>query len=275
MDVIDVHLRLRLRLHRLHGQPGESFRPDADDHLGQQLRVLRLQPDGPRIPPRLLVQPPVEDLRDLFVRAVLQQPGEEQVPRFEERQVGFVLDLGGGQQPGRLQIQQRRRDHQELGRLVQVPVRPHRPDVHHELIGDLGERDLGDIQLVLRDQLEEEVEGPLEVGEPNLEDPVVGFSGLVGHIRHSAGFGFGFGFGFGRDDGGRFLVTAAACCCGQAFRRAEQVGTTPHRSRLTSAPVPRTRTCPARPAEPGAPSPAHADDRPNRRRPPQRSHTRS
>lgn len=59
---------------------------------------------------------------------------------------------------------------------------------------------------MLRDQLEEKIEGPFEVGEPNLEDPVVGFSGLVGHIRHSTGFGFGFG----RDGSGRFPVTAAS-----------------------------------------------------------------
>ena len=49
---------------------------------------------------------------------------------------------------------------------------PMRPDVRHELVGHLGERDLGDVELVLGDQLEEQIEGPLEVGQPDLEDAV-------------------------------------------------------------------------------------------------------
>ena len=134
---------------------------------------MRLQPDGTGVAPRLGLQPLAEDLRDLLVRAVLQQPGEEQVPGLEQREVRLVLHLGGGQQPGRLEVEQGGGDDQELGGLVEVPVGPHGPDVRHELVGDLGQRDLGDVQLVLGDQLEQQVEGPLEVGEPHGEPPVV------------------------------------------------------------------------------------------------------
>lgn len=184
MDVVDVDLRPGLGLHRLDREPGEPLGTDADDDLGQQLGVLRLQPDGTGVAPRLVRQPVAEDVRDALVRAVLQQPGEEQVAGLQEREIRLVLHLGHGQQPGRLQVQQCGRDHQELGGLVQVPVRPHGPDVRHEVVGHLGQRDLGDVQLVLGDQLEEEIEGPLEVLEPEGEPPATGFpGGLTGTGR--------------------------------------------------------------------------------------------
>jgi len=95
------------------------------------------------------------------------------VARFEQRQVLLVLYLGSGQQPGRLQIEQGGCDDEELGGLVQVPVGAHGVDVRDELIGDLGEGHLGDVQLVLRDQLKEQVERALEVGQPDREPAVV------------------------------------------------------------------------------------------------------
>ena len=143
-------------------------------HFGQQLGVVRFESDRTGVPAGLVRHPPGEDVGDLLVRAVLEQPREEQVAGLQQREVRLVLDLGGGQQPRRLQIEQRGGDDQELGGLVEVPVRPHGADVGHELVGDPGQRDLGDVQLVLGDQLEEEVEGALEVVEDDLEPAVVG-----------------------------------------------------------------------------------------------------
>ena len=96
---------------------------DADDDLGQQLGVVGFQADGARVAARLGVQPVAEDLRDPLVRAVLQQPREEQVPGLQQGEVGLVLHLGGGQQPGRLEVEQGGGDDEELGGLVEVPVR--------------------------------------------------------------------------------------------------------------------------------------------------------
>src|ERR671920_1179823 len=42
-------------------------------------------------------------------------------------------------------------------------------DVRDELVGDLRQRDLGDVELVLGDQLQEQVERALEVVEAHLE----------------------------------------------------------------------------------------------------------
>lgn len=177
MDVVDVDLRPGLGLHRLHRELGETLRAGTDDHLGQQLGEVRLQPDGTGTAPGLVGQPAAEDVRDALVGAVLQQPGEEQITGLQEREIGLVLHFGRGQQPGRLQIQQRRRDDQELRGLVQIPVRPHGPDVRHEFVGHLRQRDLGDVQLVLGDQLQKEVEGALEVLQPEGERAVAGPGG--------------------------------------------------------------------------------------------------
>src|SRR5699024_9945015 len=52
-----------------------------------------------------------------------------------------------------------------------------RPDVCDELIGDLRQRHLGDVQLVLGDQCEQQVEGTLEVVQVHLEGVLVDLLG--------------------------------------------------------------------------------------------------
>src|SRR5690606_30348877 len=103
---------------------------------------------------------------------VLEEPREEEVPGLEQREVLLVLHFGLRQQPRSLEIQEGRGDEQERGGLLQVPaaaLRRSSLDVSDELVGDLGERDLGDIELVLGDQLQQQVERPLEVVELDLE----------------------------------------------------------------------------------------------------------
>ena len=58
-----------------------------------------LQPDRPRVPPRLAGQPLLQHAGDLLEGAVLQQPREQQVPRLQQRQVLLVLDVAVRQQP--------------------------------------------------------------------------------------------------------------------------------------------------------------------------------
>src|SRR6202012_3664909 len=110
-----------------------------------------------------------EDARDFFVGPVLQEPGEQQVTSLQQGEVFLVLDLARGQQPGRLQIEQRGRDHQEVAHLVQIPAVRTFGEVGDELVGDLGERHFGDVELVLGDQRQQQVEGTLEHIQVNLE----------------------------------------------------------------------------------------------------------
>ena len=59
----------------------------------------------------------------MLERAVLQQPGEQQVAHLEQRQILVVFDLPGRQQPGGLEIEQGRGHHQKRRRLLQVQLR--------------------------------------------------------------------------------------------------------------------------------------------------------
>ena len=128
----------------------------------------------------------------LLVRAVLEEAGEQQVARLQQREVLLVLHLGRRQQPGRLEVEQRGRDNEELRCLAEVPGRAEGADIRDELVRHLGQGDLGDVELVLGDQREQEVERALEVRQPHLERPgrpspdatsAVGSDGAVGRPR--------------------------------------------------------------------------------------------
>ena len=145
----------------------------AEHHLGEQALEARLQRHRARVPAEGALLQFGEQGGDLLVGAVLQQPREQQVTRLQQRQVVLVLDVTGRQQPGGLQVQQGRRDDQELGGLVEVPRLAHAADVRDEVVGDPVQRHLGHVQCVLRDQLQQEVERTLEVREPDLELAII------------------------------------------------------------------------------------------------------
>src|SRR5690606_22939105 len=167
-------LRRPLRRQGPGGQGRQPVRPDPQHQVGQGLRVPRLQRDRPRPAGGARLHQPGQVGGGLLEGLVLQEPGEEQVSRLQQGQILLVLDRRGGQQPRGLQIQQGGGDHQELADLVQVPVVAHGPDVGEEVVGHLVQRDLGDVQLVLADQLQQQVEGPGEVVEPDREAATAG-----------------------------------------------------------------------------------------------------
>ena len=184
MQVLGGDHRRLLGRQRAGGYRGELHRPQAEQHLGQQVDEARFHRHPAREPPpggRHLAR---QHRRDLLVGAVLQQPGEQQVPGLQQGEVLLVVDLAGGQQPGRLEVEQGSGDDEEVADLVQVPAVGLGPDVGDELVGDLGQRDLGDIQLVLRDQAEEQVKRALEDVEVHLERTGPRFARFAGH-RHS------------------------------------------------------------------------------------------
>ena len=144
---------------------GELLEPDADQHLGQQGREALLHADLARVPRRLGGEPLLEHAGDQLERAVLHEPGEQQVAGLEQREVLLVLDVALGQQPRRLEVEQGRGDQQERRRLLEVPGLATDLDVRDELVGHPRQRDLGDVELVLGDQAQQQVEGALEVVE--------------------------------------------------------------------------------------------------------------
>ena len=101
-------------------------RVDPEEHVGQQLGEARFELDRPAVAASRVRRELAQVRRRQLVRAVLQQPGEQQVAGLEQGQVVLVLDVGGGQQPRRLEVEQGRRHDEELGRLLQVEARRRR-----------------------------------------------------------------------------------------------------------------------------------------------------
>ena len=185
MDVLGRDHRRRARGERKRGDPGKLGRAKPQQHLRQQLSELRFHRHAAGETAGVNGHLAREDGGYLLVGAVLQQLGEEQVPGFQQGEVLFVLHLAGGQQPGRLQVEQGGRDHQEKACLVQVPSLGTGSDIRDELIGHLGQGNLGDVQLVLGDQAEQQVERSFEDVKVDLES--TRFWGLCGTATRIAG----------------------------------------------------------------------------------------
>ncbi len=90
----------------------ESRRGDGRELLGgqaeQNLRQQIGEPGFHRNPPgeraALVRHLSRHDRRSFLISAVLQQPGEQQVPGLEQGQVLLVVHFSGRKQPGRLEV---------------------------------------------------------------------------------------------------------------------------------------------------------------------------
>lgn len=127
----------------------------AENHGRQQVGEPLLRSDGARVAAQRLPLPPREHVRHLLVRPVLEEPGEEEVAGLQQREVLDIVDVPARQEPGGLEVQQGGGDDQEFGGLVQVRGLAESSGISDELVGDLGERDLGDVELPGADELEQ------------------------------------------------------------------------------------------------------------------------
>ena len=93
-----------------------------------------------------------------------EQARDKDVARLFGRQVvelvAEVRLLLGKQRRG-LDLEQRRRDEQEVARDVEVEL-GHAVDVLEVLVGDVGDRDRVDVELLARDEVQQQVERALE-----------------------------------------------------------------------------------------------------------------
>ena len=92
---------------------------------------------------------------------VLEQPPDQRIAR-----IFLVVGIAGGglgprQQHPALDVDQRRRHHQELAGDVEVELL-HQVEVLEVLLGDQRDRDVVDVHLVLLDQMNEQIERALE-----------------------------------------------------------------------------------------------------------------
>src|SRR5262249_20252557 len=101
--------------------------------------------------------------RRLFVLLVLEQAADELLPRIAD----FVLVGVGlrrirrGQKLARFDVRQRRRHEQILTGNVEIQ-RAHLIEVRNVLLGDERDGNVEDVELVLPDQMQQEIERPLE-----------------------------------------------------------------------------------------------------------------
>ena len=102
------------------------------------------------------------------VAGVGEHPRQQLVRRLGRHQLVELVDLLAGQHQARLQLQQRRDQHQELRRRleVQLPLRLQVVDVGEH---DVGEVHLEQIELLAQDQRQQQVEGAGEDVEVELE----------------------------------------------------------------------------------------------------------
>ena len=99
---------------------------------------------------------------NVLERQASQQARKQAVTLFGQGQLLIQIDrvIVGQQVPG-FQLDQRGRNEQELTRDVDVEL-THHIEVAEVLSDDLNEAELGDLELVARDQLQQQIEGALE-----------------------------------------------------------------------------------------------------------------
>ncbi len=109
-----------LCLQRVRREPREAVGVDGPDELGKQRGEVGLERDVARHAARR-GEHQLDPCRDVLERAVLQQPREQQVARLERLEVLGVLHLALREKARRLEVEQRRRDDEELARAATDP----------------------------------------------------------------------------------------------------------------------------------------------------------
>src|SRR5207245_1985891 len=95
-------------------------------------------------------------------RLALQQAGEEQVALLEQQQLVVEVEVvAARQQAAGLELDERGGDEEELGGHLEIEM-VHALELGQVAVDDAGQRDLVDVDLLARDQVQEQVEGPFE-----------------------------------------------------------------------------------------------------------------
>ena len=129
--------------------PTASRGSDGGYQPGQERGQVRFQRDDPGMAACGGLRPVAEGGCGLLEGPVLQEPGEEQVAGLEQLEVGLLLVLVMGQKAVRLERQEGGGHDDELRCAPQVPVRAH---VGDEVVGHLGQCQLGDVEPLAGDE---------------------------------------------------------------------------------------------------------------------------
>ena len=117
--------------------------------------------------------------RRVLERLALDQPRQQEVPLLPERQLVVEVHVGvDREQAAGLELDQRRRDQQELGGHIEIAAL-HALELGQVGVDDLRQRDLVEVDLVAQDQVQQQVQGAFEDGR------------VHGDGHRSAGYGCG------------------------------------------------------------------------------------
>ena len=153
----------RLGLGRQHAQRGGAQRGGADplQRVGDEPTVGLLRPGEAGHTAAGAARHRVEGERGVLERLALEQPREQEVALLEAEQL--FVELGvveTREEAARLQLHEGGRDEEELGGDVEIE-RLHAVELGEVLVDDARERHLPEVDLLLEDQVQQEVEGPL------------------------------------------------------------------------------------------------------------------
>ena len=163
-DVEQVDPRHRLGRHGPQVGGVQALAGDALEQVGHQLVEALVGAGGSRKRPVGVVGQAAEHPGDVLERLALEQAGQQQVALLPQASSSSrSTSSRPGQQAAGLQLDERRRDQQELGGDVEVEdLQP--LDLVQVGVDDLAQRDLVDIDLLSEDQVQQQVERPLEDG---------------------------------------------------------------------------------------------------------------
>ena len=162
--------RIELGLRRGSERQGRPASQILERHLrqeiGGQVHELRLEAGSPGEETTSRSEASIDPRPGLPVRRALDQAGQQEVALLEEAALGRIPGPCR-KQPQRLELQERRRDHQEAGRRLEIERLP-AVDCREELVGDGGQGHVVDVDPLAGDQLQEQVDRALEHFELDL-----------------------------------------------------------------------------------------------------------
>ena len=145
---------------------GQPMQGDILEVIGHETQEALVGADKTRMHLRLVLHPRTQGRRDVLELLVHDETFDEDVARLLGRQVGeLVIELDWlddllGQKRGCLDLQQRGRDDEEVTRDIEIEVL-HAFDLGKILIGDVGDGDRPDVDLLTRDEREQQVKWSL------------------------------------------------------------------------------------------------------------------
>ncbi len=161
-DVVEVDAWRRLRRDGAEERGVDVRRCDPGEEIGRDGEEAVLEPRRAGVRPACGGRQPQERARRVLERLALEQAGEKEVALLPQRQLVVEVDvLVTRQKPLRLQLDERRGDEEELGRHLEVEVL-HARQLVEVGVDDAGELHLVEVDLFPQDEVEQEVEGPLE-----------------------------------------------------------------------------------------------------------------